>query len=154
MVLNIGVVTTVILTISAVQESIAVVGDFTHGVEFSAVEVHPSGRQPAAIPDELERTIREVTAYNVGDPGQTDGSPCLTADGSNACEELAQDKKICAANFVPIGTKLLVKNLGTFTVKDRMNRRYKDRIDIAMQAHEKQRAGKFGRQNLEVRILK
>ncbi|MGE5255248.1 MAG: hypothetical protein ACM3KE_01185 [Hyphomicrobiales bacterium] len=123
------------------------------GFEFFALEVPPCGRQPIPIPDELERTIREATAYNVGDPAQTDESPCLTADGSNACEELAQGRKICAANFVPIGTRLLIKGLGTCTVKDRMNSRFKNRVDIAMPAHEKERARQFGLQKVEVRIL-
>lgn len=124
------------------------------GFEPSAAEAPPYGGQTVAVPDEPEGTIREATAYNVGDPDQTDDSPCLTADGSNACEELARGKKICAANFVPIGTKLIITGIGICTVKDRMHRRFKDRVDIAMQAHEKQRARKFGLQKLEVRVLK
>lgn len=119
-----------------------------------ALEVSPRGRQPIAIPDEQASTIREVTAYNVGDPAQTDGRPCQAADGSNACDELARGEKICAANFVPIGTRLIVKGIGVCTVKDRMNSRFENRIDIAMQAHEKERARSFGLRNLEVRILK
>ena len=148
-----GVVTTVDPIPAGVPESSVFISQPTCAFELTALEVPPRGRQPIVIPGEQGRTIREATAYNVGDPNQTDGSPCLTADGSNACEELAQGKKICAANFVPIGTKLVLRGLGTCTVKDRMNSRFKNRVDIAMPAHEKERAKKFGLQKVEVRIL-
>jgi len=29
--------------------------------------------------------FREITAYNVGDPYQCDGSPCISANGENIC---------------------------------------------------------------------
>ena len=49
--------------------------------------------------------------------------------------------------------QLIVNGVGICTVKDRMNSRFENRIDIAMQAHEKERARNFGLRNLEVRIL-
>lgn len=149
-----GVGTAIILIIIGLQKSIAFINKPDSEFESQILEVPSHQRQRIAILDEQGRTFREVTAYNVGDPDQTDGSPCLTADGTNACNELARGVKICAANFVPIGTKLIVKGIGTCTVKDRMNSRFENRIDIAMQAHEKERARKFGLRNLEVRILK
>jgi len=100
------------------------------------------------------KIIREVTAYNVGDPRQTDQSPCIGASGENLCQLLAQGEKICAANFVPLGTKLYIQNYGICRVADRLNSRFKNRVDIAMQAHEYERAVKFGLQKLEVIILK
>ena len=98
--------------------------------------------------------IRETTAYNVGVPAQTDNNPCIGATGENLCQLLAQGEKICAANFVPLETKLYIQNYGICVVKDRMNSRFKNRVDIAMQAHEIERAKKFGLQKLEVKILK
>ena len=98
--------------------------------------------------------IREATAYNVGDPSQTDGSPCIGASQENLCTAVAQGEKICAANFVPLNTYLYVENYGICRVADRMNSRFENRIDIALQAHEKDRAVKFGLQNLEVSVLK
>ncbi len=95
--------------------------------------------------------IREVSAYNAGDPYQTDDTPCISASGDNVCQLLAQGQLICAANFVPLGTKLYVDNYGECTVLDRLNSRYINRVDIAMQAHEKERALKFGIQNLLVK---
>ncbi len=97
--------------------------------------------------------VREVTAYNAGDPYQTDSTPCISASGDNICNLLAQGQIIFASNEFPIGTKLYVEGIGEGTVLDRMNRRYKTRIDVAMQAHEKPRAIAFGLQNLEIKIV-
>lgn len=106
----------------------------------------------------LSETIREVTAYNVGDPSQTDDSPCIGAYSKvNLCEEIKKGTKVCAANFVPLGTKLqiIAGNGWEFecVVWDRMNSRYANRVDVAMSLEEKDRAVKFGLQNLTVRIL-
>jgi len=106
----------------------------------------------------VSETIREVTAYNVGDPAQTDATPCIGAYSKvNLCEEVAKGTKVCASNFVPLGTKLqIVANNGwemECVVWDRLNSRYANRVDIAMAKNEKDRAIKFGLQNLTVRIL-
>ena len=97
-------------------------------------------------------TIREVTAYNTL-PEQTDGNPCVGA-GGNICEALENGQKICAANFVPLGTKLKIQNYGVCIVLDRMAKRFQNRVDVAMSANEYDRAVKFGRQNLLVEIIK
>jgi len=97
--------------------------------------------------------IREVSAYNAGDPYQTDDTPCISASGDNICQLLAQGQLICAANFVPLGTKLYIDNYGECTVLDRLNSRYTNRVDVAMQAHEKERALNFGLQKLYVSRL-
>jgi len=99
-------------------------------------------------------TIREVTAYNVGDPAQTDDTPCIDASNSNICKALDRGEKRCAANFVPLGTRLYIHNYGTCTVTDRMNRRYRNRVDIALPKHEKSKALKFGKQKLYVEVIK
>lgn len=106
----------------------------------------------------VNETIREVTAYNVGDPSQTDNRPCIGAYSKvNLCEEVKKGTKVCAANFVPLGTKLqITANNGwefECIVWDRMNSRFANRVDIAMSLEEKDRAIKFGLQNLTVRIL-
>lgn len=106
----------------------------------------------------VNETIREVAAYNVGDPAQTDDTPCIGAYSKvNLCEELEKGTKVCAANFVPLGTKLqiIAGNGWEFecVVWDRMNSRFTNRVDIAMSLEEKDRAIKFGLQNLTVRIL-
>jgi len=98
-------------------------------------------------------TIRVVTAYNAGDPRQTDDTPCISANGENLCKALAIGKKRCAANFVPLGSKLYVDKIGVCLVTDRTNKRYRNRVDIAMQKDEYKKARRFGRQKLNVKIL-
>lgn len=106
----------------------------------------------------VSETIREVTAYNVGDPNQTDDSPCIGAYSKvNLCEEVAKGVGVCASNFVPLGTHLQIIAGNGWSMEcvvwDRMNSRYTNRVDIAMNYWEKDRAIKFGLQNLTVRIL-
>lgn len=98
---------------------------------------------------------REFTAYNAGDPNQTDNSPCIGAyAGVNICHELAVGNHICASNEFPKGTVLEVEGLGRCIVLDKMNARYKNRIDWAMEAHEKPEAVAFGLKKLSVKIVK
>jgi 3D (Asp-Asp-Asp) domain-containing protein len=98
-------------------------------------------------------TIRVVTAYNAGDPRQTDDTPCISASGENICNALAKGKKRCAANFVPLGSRLYVENIGVCLVTDRTNKRYRNRVDIAMKRDEYHKARRFGRQRLTVKII-
>jgi 3D (Asp-Asp-Asp) domain-containing protein len=97
--------------------------------------------------------VRIVTAYNAGDPRQTDDTPCISANGENLCKALAAGKKRCAANFVPLGSRLHVDKVGVCLVTDRTNKRYGNRVDIAMHRHELHKARQFGRQKLKVRII-
>jgi 3D (Asp-Asp-Asp) domain-containing protein len=98
-------------------------------------------------------TIRVVTAYNAGDPRQTDDTPCIAANGENICKALAKGKKRCAANFVPLGSHLHVDKVGVCLVTDRTNKRYRNRVDIAMQKNEYHKARQFGRQKLIVKVI-
>ncbi len=107
-----------------------------------------------ALPAKVETMYREVTAYNAGDPYQCDNTPCISASGDNICQLLAQGQIIFASNEFPLGTKLYVEGIGEGIVLDRMNSRFKTRIDYAMQAHEKPRAIAFGLQVLFVKIKK
>jgi 3D (Asp-Asp-Asp) domain-containing protein len=102
----------------------------------------------------VSETIRIVTAYNAGDPAQNYGNPCISASGENLCKALSAGKKRCAANFVPLGTRLYVEKYGIFVVSDRTNRRYRNRVDIAMKLDEIHKAKQFGKQKLNVKILK
>jgi len=102
----------------------------------------------------VSETIRIVTAYNAGDPTQNHGNPCIAAGGENLCKALSTGKKRCAANFVPLGTKLYIEKYGIFVVTDRTNSRYRNRVDIAMKLDEIHKAKQFGRQKLNVKILR
>lgn len=106
------------------------------------------------LPSTENITIREITAYNVGDSYQCDDTPCISASGDNICKLLANNINVCAANWIPFGTKLEIEGLGKCIVLDRMNKRNANKIDWAMKANEKQKAIQFGRQRRVVRIIK
>ena len=120
---------------------------------FSAFEIGYA--DPVMLPyyKVKSETIRVVTAYNVGDSRQTDDTPCISANGENICRALAEGGMRCAANFVPLGSRLYVDKIGMCLVTDRMNRRYRNRVDIAMEKDEYRKARRFGRQKLQVKIL-
>jgi 3D (Asp-Asp-Asp) domain-containing protein len=98
-------------------------------------------------------TVRLVTAYNVGDPFQTDGNPCVGASNGNLCRAIAHGEKVCAANFVPLNTYLYIRGYGIYRVADRLNRRFKNRVDIAMASHLQHKAREFGVKYLAVKVL-
>lgn len=97
--------------------------------------------------------IREVSAYNVGDPAQCFGDPCVSASGEDVCLSVAAGLKRCAANFVPFGTKLLIEGWGECVVVDRMGERYAESIDVAMGPGEVALAREFGRRMLMVEVV-
>jgi len=92
-----------------------------------------------------------MTAYN-SEPGQTDDSPCITANGFNVCEHGIEDT--IAANFLKFGTQVRIPELfgdRVFVVRDRMNKRYTDRVDVWLLSHEN--AIDFGVQYATIEIL-
>jgi len=73
-----------------------------------------------------------LTAYN-SEVAQTDNSPCTTANGFNVCKHGKEDT--IAANFLQFGTKVKIPALfgdRIFIVRDRMNKRYSNKVDIWM----------------------
>ncbi len=73
-----------------------------------------------------------ITAYS-SDIYQCDSTPCITANGFNVCEYGIMDT--VAANHLKFGTKIKIPDVfgdRIFIVRDRMNNRYKDRVDIWM----------------------
>lgn len=110
--------------------------------------------QGLSEPHMANAIIREVSAYNAGDPFQCDSSPCIAANGENICTALALGFKRCATNAYPLGTRLLIDGYGECLVVDRMNSRYQNRVDVALQAHEKERAIAWGLQRLKVSVIK
>ena len=92
---------------------------------------------------------RFVTAYNVGDSSQTDNSPCVGASNLDLCKLVKYGVPVCAANFVPLGSKLKIEGYGECYVLDRMNKKYSDRVDIAFPKGDK-RAKEWGIKSLKV----
>jgi 3D (Asp-Asp-Asp) domain-containing protein len=97
--------------------------------------------------------VREVTAYNVGVREQTSDTPCIGASGRNLCELVEREVKVCAANFVPLGTILKIEEFGMCVVLDRMHGRFSHRVDIAMREDEIEEARQFGIQKLVVEAV-
>jgi len=92
-----------------------------------------------------------VTAYT-SEVGQTDGNPCRTASGFDLCEHKIEDS--VAANFLRFGTKIRIPDAfgdRVFVVRDRMNPRYDNYIDIWFK--DKQEAKRFGIKVLRIEIL-
>ncbi len=93
-----------------------------------------------------------ITAYN-SEVSQTDSSPCITANGFNVCKHKTEDT--IAANFLKFGTKVKIPALfgnRIFIVRDRMNVRYSNRIDVWMK--NKQSALKFGVKIAKIVVIK
>ncbi|MDD4271229.1 MAG: hypothetical protein PHF50_00290 [Patescibacteria group bacterium] len=92
-----------------------------------------------------------ITAYN-SEAGQTDNSPCITANGFNVCENGVEDT--IAANFLPFGSKVKIPGLfgdRVFVVRDRMNKRFSNRVDVWML--ERPDAIKFGVKTAKIEVL-
>ncbi len=88
-----------------------------------------------------------VTAYS-STPDQTDSTPFITASGTYVRDG------IVAANFLPIGTKVRMPDLygeKVFTVEDRMNQRFSDRMDIWMP--DRSSAQVFGKRYTRIEVL-
>ncbi|MFA5188130.1 MAG: hypothetical protein WC460_02070 [Patescibacteria group bacterium] len=102
---------------------------------------------------QLVRTVNvPVTAYN-SLPGQTDSTPCLTANDFDLCANNQQN--VIAANFLPFGTKVRFPDYDPntiYTVQDRMNARYSYRADIWMK--DIALARQFGIKTLKMEIYK
>ncbi len=112
----------------------------------------PENRLPENEDIKIRKTgYYTMTAYN-SEVGQTDDSPCITANGFNVCEHGVEDT--VAANFLRFGTKVKIPELfgdRVFVVRDRMNERYTDRVDVWM--IEKQDAKQFGVKYAKIEVL-
>lgn len=99
----------------------------------------------------VRTSTHTMTAYN-SDPAQTDSTPCITANGFDVCKHNVEDT--IAANFLKFGTKVRIPELygdRVFVVRDRMNKRYSDRVDIWMK--EKVDARKFGVKVAKIEVI-
>ncbi len=99
----------------------------------------------------IKSSIHLVTAYN-SEAGQTDDSPCITANGFDVCQHGIEDT--IAANFLPFGTKVKIPAVfgdKVFVVRDRMNQRFTNRLDVWMA--EKLDAKQFGVKLAKIQIL-
>ncbi|MBU0722583.1 3D domain-containing protein [Patescibacteria group bacterium] len=112
-----------------------------------------NGKLPESASSEIKFSQHfTITAYN-SEAGQTDNSPCITANGFNVCENGVEDT--IAANFLPFGSKVKIPGLfgnRVFVVRDRMNKRFSNRVDVWM--IERPDAIKFGVKVARIEVLK
>ena len=93
----------------------------------------------------------KLTAYN-SVPEQTDGNPCIAADGTNVCTFKGC---VIAQNGVKFGTKVEIEGIGLCHVHDRKNSRYDSNwIDIYFGGRDKVAdAFQFGKREAKYRII-
>lgn len=92
-----------------------------------------------------------ITAYN-SEVAQTDDDPCTTANGFNVCQHNQEDT--VAANFLKFGTKVRIPEIfgdRVFVVRDRMNSRYTNHVDVWMKGHSE--AVNFGVQVATIQVI-
>jgi 3D (Asp-Asp-Asp) domain-containing protein len=106
---------------------------------------------PAPVIKIIRTSTHTITAYN-SEAAQTDDTPCITANGFDVCAHNEEDT--IAANFLKFGTKVQIPELfgdRIFIVRDRMNKRYSDRVDVWMK--EKSDARQFGVKVAKIQVI-
>ncbi len=113
-------------------------------------EPEESKEHPVTIEEEyrvVEVYRTTITAYS-STVDQTNSEPFITASGSWV------EDGIVATNFLPFNTKIRIPAYfgdKVFVVKDRMNHRYTDRVDIWFET--RSQAKNFGIKYTEIEIL-
>lgn len=110
----------------------------------------------AKLPENKDRKVKysrkvAITAYN-STVEQCDDTPCITANGFDVCKHGIEDT--VATNMLSFGTKIRIPELfgdKVFVVRDRMNKRYSNRVDVWMS--KEFHAKIFGLQYAEIEIL-
>lgn len=85
-----------------------------------------------------------ITAYNPV-KSQTDDTPNITASNGIACDGIIALSRNLEKNYnFKFGDLITIYNIGVFKFEDRMNKRWKNRVDILMMKNKD--AKKFGEQ--------
>ncbi len=139
-------------------EEIITIGDFRKEAEMDSEAAKVIGEMvvtSSVDESEAEVIVRTsthvITAYN-SEPGQTDDTPCITANGFNVCQHGEEDT--IAANFLKFGTKVKIPELfgdRVFIVRDRMNKRHASRVDVWMK--ERSDAITFGIKVAQIQVI-
>lgn len=112
----------------------------------SAVIVEKEAKEKPTL-EVLETINTTITGYS-STVDQTNCQPFITASGYWVRDG------IVATNFLPFGTKIRIPEFfgdKVFTVKDRMNRRHNDRVDIWFST--RQQAINFGIQYTYIEVI-
>lgn len=128
-----------------IMEATTTMNDFINRLPISGIK--PIGKKVKIF----DHGYHPITAYT-SEVAQTDGDPCTTANGFNVCKHGKEDT--IAANFLRFNTKVRIPDLygdRVFVVRDRMNSRYKDTVDVWLL--DKKEAIKFGRRTTRIEII-
>ncbi|MFH1426945.1 MAG: hypothetical protein ABIG60_00210, partial [Patescibacteria group bacterium] len=140
-----------VVIISQEQGIISGQNEINQDVSINIMEFN--GKLPESEEAEIEFSRHiTITAYN-SEAGQTDDSPCITANNFNVCDYGVEDT--IAANFLPFGSKVKIPALfgdRVFVVRDRMNKRFSNRVDVWM--IERPDAVNFGVKVAKIEVLK
>lgn len=118
----------------------------------------PTNENQATVKDnprKISTFKATVTAYN-SVPEQTDGEPCIAADGTDICLALEHGERACAANSLRFGTRLVIPGIGECVVRDRTASRFGSRIDVYFGGRDQIKAARdWGKkQNLVITLIK
>lgn len=95
--------------------------------------------------------LREVSAYTLGNPAETDDTPCIGASNLDLCAIVKAGGVVYASNEFPLHTRISVDGVEGI-VLDRMNKRYTNRIDKAVL--DRSVALEWGVKRLEVTLVR
>ena len=109
---------------------------------------------PLAVQKNIQVKVSVKKQYNVtataysSTPDQTDNTPFITASGTHVRDG------IVAANFLPIGTLIIIPEVygdKVFIVEDRMHERYSSRVDIWFPSRSE--AKQFGVKQITIELI-
>jgi len=108
----------------SLNEASSVVVPFQSGYSYNALFLKPINNQPKNTSPVKIKV--KITAYS-STVDQCDDDPFVTASGHTV------EEGVIAANFLPFNTKVRIPAIygdRVFVVKDRMNKKYNDRVDV------------------------
>jgi 3D (Asp-Asp-Asp) domain-containing protein len=105
--------------------------------------------QLAALSRQYSKQLT-VTAYSP-DPSETDGTPTVTASMTRVRHGIVAVSRDLFRQGWTFGKKVYVEGYGVFTIRDLMNRRYTNRLDVFR--WDRREALKFGKQTLHVSLI-
>jgi len=142
-----------VVIITEDQEQAIISGQNEVNGDINANVMEFNGKLPESAGADIDFSKHVImTAYN-SEVGQTDDSPCITANNFNVCDYGVEDT--IAANFLPFGSKVKIPELfgdRVFVVRDRMNKRFSNRVDVWM--IERPDAVNFGVKVAKIEVLK
>jgi 3D (Asp-Asp-Asp) domain-containing protein len=136
--------------LTAVSNSTRIIENRHAGVVKATKEVTPSLIEENTEQD-TSQSVKTVTMTGyTSRESETDGSPCISADGTNICE---YDGCVVASNGYDLGTIIEVEGFGKCTVLDRMNRRYDENYMDMYFGYDLENALKFGKKEVTISVL-